>query len=271
MSPPGPILRIEGIVKKYQGVTALDGVTFDVAVGSITGLIGPNGSGKTTLFDCISGFQRRDAGRAWLGAPGGPAPVELTALPPVRVARAGVRRTFQQLKVFPGLSVRDNLLTAAQSGPGFSAFAEVLRVTGVREHERAMRGRAAELLAEFGLAPHAGQLAAALSYGQKKLLELAMALMSDPKVLLLDEPVAGVNPTLIEALKGHFVRVRDRGVTLLIVEHNLKLVFDLCERIFVLDGGRLLTSGAPAEVAHDPRVLEAYLGAGAKRPAALDG
>ena len=264
------ILRVEGIVKTYQGVTALDGITFDVAGGSITGLIGPNGSGKTTLFDCISGFQRGDAGRAWL-SPGGAAAVELSSLPAVRVARAGVRRTFQQLKVFPGLSVRDNLLTAAQSGPGFSAFAEVLRLTQVREHERAMRSRAAEILAEFGLAPYAGQLAAALSYGQKKLLELAMALMTDPKVLLLDEPVAGVNPTLIEALKQHLLRVRDRGATLLIVEHNLKLVFELCERIFVLDGGRLLASGSPVEVARDPRVLEAYLGAGAKHPAGFDG
>ncbi|HTO51037.1 MAG TPA: ABC transporter ATP-binding protein [Burkholderiales bacterium] len=264
------ILRVEGIVKKYQGVTALDGVTFDVAGGSITGLIGPNGSGKTTLFDCISGFQRCDAGRAWLG-PGGPAAVELTSLPPVRVARAGVRRTFQQLKVFPNLSVRDNLLTAAQSGPGFSAFAEILRVARVRDHERGLQDRAARLLDEFALAPLADGPAAALSYGQKKLLELAMALMTDPQVLLLDEPVAGVNPTLIEALKRHLLRVRDRGVTLLIVEHNLKLVFDLCERIFVLDGGRLLTSGAPAEVAHDPRVLAAYLGAGAKSAAELDG
>ena len=265
-----PILRIEGIVKTYRGVTALDGVTLEVAGGSITGLIGPNGSGKTTLFDCISGFQRRDAGQAWL-SPGGPTAVELTSLPAVRVARAGVRRTFQQLKVFAGLSVRDNLLTAAQSGPGYSAFEEVLRVPQVRRHERLMRERAAGMLEEFALAAHAEQLAGTLSYGQKKLLELAMALMTDPKVLLLDEPVAGVNPTLIEALKQHLVRVRDRGVTLLIVEHNLKLVFDLCERIFVLDGGRLLTSGPPDEVAHDPRVLEAYLGAGARREALLDG
>ena len=265
-----PILRVEGIVKTYQGVTALDGVTFGVAGGSITGLIGPNGSGKTTLFDCISGFQRCDAGQAWL-SPGGPAAVELTSLPAVRVARAGVRRTFQQLKVFAGLSVRDNLLTAAQSEPGFSAFEEVLRVAPVREHECAMRERATRILEQFALAPHAGQLAGALSYGQKKLLELAMALMTEPKVLLLDEPVAGVNPTLIEALKRHLLLVRERGVTLLIVEHNLKLVFDLCDRIFVLDGGRLLSSGSPEEVVHDPRVLEAYLGAGAKNVAGLDG
>jgi len=263
-----PILRVQGIVKTYGAVTALDGVTFDVARGSITGLIGPNGSGKTTLFDCISGFQRRDAGHAWL-RPGERGAVELTSLAPVRVARARVRRTFQQLKVFTGLSVRDNLLTAAQSAPGFSAFAEVLRVSRVREHERAMRERAAGMLEEFALTQHADDPAGSLSYGQRKLLELAMALMTDPEVLLLDEPVAGVNPTLIGALKQHLVQVRDRGVTLLIVEHNLELVFELCERIFVLDRGRLLTSGAPREVAHDPRVLEAYLGV--KSAARLNG
>ena len=156
-----------------------------------------------------------------------------------------MRRTFQQLKVFPNLSVRDNLLAAAQSGPGFSAFAEVLRTTvraPARAHPARARGGNSSRSSRSRRTPV--QLAAALSYGQKKLLELAMALMTDPQVLLLDEPVAGVNPTLIEALKRHLVRVRDRGVTLLIVEHNLKLVFDLCERIFVLDGGRLLTSGA---------------------------
>jgi ABC-type branched-subunit amino acid transport system ATPase component len=265
-----PILSVEGVVKAYRGVTALDGVTLQVARGSITGLIGPNGSGKTTLFDCISGFQRRDAGRAWLN-PGGPAALELTSLPPVRVARAGVRRTFQQLKVFAGLSVRDNLLAAAQSGPGFSAFGEVLRVPQVRAHESRMRERAVRMVDEFALASHAEQPAGTLSYGQKKLLELAMALMSEPKMLLLDEPVAGVNPTLIESLKRRLAGVRDRGVTLLIVEHNLKLVFELCERIFVLDGGRVLTSGTPEEVAQDPRVLEAYMGAGARREALVDG
>ncbi|HUG99636.1 MAG TPA: ABC transporter ATP-binding protein [Gammaproteobacteria bacterium] len=253
------ILRIEGLVKAYRGVTALDGVSLNVAKGAITGLIGPNGSGKSTLFDCVSGFQRQDSGRVWLDA--GRGEVELTRSTPVRIARAGLRRTFQQLKVFAGLSVRDNLLTAAQAAPGFSALTEVLRLGGVRDHERELRRRAERVLEDCRLVAQRDAPAGALSYGQKKLLELGMALMTDPKVLLLDEPVAGVNPTLIEELKAQLIRVCRRGVTLFIVEHNLKLVFDLCERIFVLDRGRLLREGSPDEVARDARVMEAYLGA----------
>ena len=248
------VLRVDGLVKKYRGVTALDSISLEVQRGIITGLIGPNGSGKSTLFDCISGFQRQDAGRVLLEA------ADLSGMPAVKVVRAGVRRTFQQLKVFPALSVRDNLLTAAQAAAGYSALAEALRLPGVRNHEREMRRRAEEVLADCSLAPHAERLAAGLSYGQKKLLELGMALMTDPKLLLLDEPVAGVNPTLIEELKLQLLRVARRGVTLFIVEHNLKLVFDICDWIFVLDRGRLLTAGTPAEVSGDERVMEAYLG-----------
>lgn len=252
------ILRIDGLVKRYRGVTALDGIALEVRRGSITGLIGPNGSGKSTLFDCISGFQRHDEGRVWLQSNG--TLLDLSGRRPVDVVRAGVRRTFQQLKVFPALSVRDNLLTAAQGASGYSAFAETLRLPGVRRHERKMRERAAEVLAESNLGMHAERPAAALSYGQKKLLELGMALMTDPKVLLLDEPVAGVNPSLIEELKRQLLRMAQRGVTLFVVEHNLKLVFDICHWIFVLDRGRLLTAGTPAAVSSDARVMEAYLG-----------
>ena len=253
-----PVLRVDGLSKSYRGVTALDGVSLQVGQGSITGLIGPNGSGKSTLFDCISGFQRQDAGRVWLQEK--VTAVELTALPPVKVVRAGLRRTFQQLKVFPRLSVLDNLLTAAQAAPGFSPLAEALRWPGVRTHEMTMRTRALQLLEECSLSAHAQAPAAALSYGQKKLLELGMALMTDPRVLLLDEPVAGVNPALIEDLRRELLRMPKRGVTLFIVEHNLKLVFDICDWIFVLDRGRVLTAGTPDQVAKDERVLEAYLG-----------
>jgi ABC-type branched-subunit amino acid transport system ATPase component len=252
------ILRVDGLVKRYRGVTALDGVSLEVQRGAITGLIGPNGSGKSTLFDCISGFQRQDAGRVSLHATG--SAVDITALPAIKVVRAGVRRTFQQLKVFPALSVRDNLLAAAQATPGFSALAETLRLPGVRRHELAMRHRADDVMDDCKLSIHADARAASLSYGQKKLLELGMALMTEPKLLLLDEPVAGVNPTLIEELKLQLLGMAKQGVTLFVVEHNLKLVFDICDWIFVLDRGRLLTAGTPAEVARDERVMEAYLG-----------
>jgi neutral amino acid transport system ATP-binding protein len=178
------------------------------------------------------------------------------------LVRAGVRRTFQQLRVFPRLSVLDNLLTAAQAAPGFSTLAETLRWPGVRRNESKNRERAAQVLEECNLSPHAQAPASALSYGQKKLLELSMALMTDPKVLLLDEPVAGVNPTLIGNLRQELLCMPKRGVTLFVVEHNLKLVFDICDWIFVLDRGRLLTEGTPVDVAKDERVLEAYLGHG---------
>jgi neutral amino acid transport system ATP-binding protein len=254
------VLRVEGLSKSYRGVTALDGVSLEVRQGTITGLIGPNGSGKSTLFDCISGFQRQDSGRVLLQAE--KALLDLSDLPPVKVVRAGVRRTFQQLRVFPRLSVLDNLLTAAQAAPGFSLLAEALRWPGVRRHESKNRERAAQVLDECSLSAHAQAPASALSYGQKKLLELGMALMTDPKVLLLDEPVAGVNPTLIGNLRQELLRMPKRGVTLFVVEHNLKLVFDICDWIFVLDRGRVLTAGTPADVAKDERVLEAYLGHG---------
>jgi ABC-type branched-subunit amino acid transport system ATPase component len=172
----------------------------------------------------------------------------------------GLRRTFQQLRVFPELTARENLLAAAQSAPGFSVFSEVLRLPAVRRHEREMRRRADELLEQLALAPKAGAFASELSYGQKKLVELGMALMGQPQLLLLDEPVAGVNPTLIEGLKAHLLAFRDRGVTLFVVEHNLKLVFEICDWIYVLDQGRLLTQGTPAQVANDARVVAAYLG-----------
>jgi branched-chain amino acid transport system ATP-binding protein len=250
------LLKAEGIVKRYRGVTALDGVSLEVQPGTITGLIGPNGSGKSTLFDCISGFQRADGGRVALQS------TDLTALRPVNVVRAGVRRTFQQLKVFPRLSVLDNLLAAAQSSSGFGAFAEALRLPKTRRHEAAMRARALQVLEESKLAAYAAAPAERLSYGQKKLLELGMALMTDPKLLLLDEPVAGVNPTLIEDLRAELLRMPKRGVTLFIVEHNLKLVFDICDWIFVLDRGRVLSAGTPDAVSKVGRVMEAYLGHG---------
>ena len=250
------LLRVEGMVKRYRGVTALDDVSLEVRAGTITGLIGPNGSGKSTLFDCISGFQRPDAGQVFLGD------TPLGTLPPVKVVRAGVRRTFQQLKVFPRLTVMDNLLAAAQASAGYGAFAEALRLPRTRRHEARMRERAAQVLEESGLAAQAGALAEALSYGQKKLLELGMGLMTEPKLLLLDEPVAGVNPALIQDLRAELLRMPGRGVTLFVVEHNLKLVFDICDWIFVLDRGRLLTAGTPDAVSKDERVMEAYLGHG---------
>ncbi|MDP9899737.1 ABC transporter ATP-binding protein [Variovorax ginsengisoli] len=249
-----PVLKASGICKAYRGVVALDGVSIELPAGSITGLIGPNGSGKSTLFDCICGFQARDAGSVMLDGQ------DLAGLPPQRIARMGLRRTFQQLRVFPELTLRQNLLTAAQAAPGFSYLSELLRTPAVRAHERQMMERADAMLEEIQLTRLAGALAGSLSYGQKKLLELGMALMNEPKLLLLDEPMAGVNPTLVEGLKEALLQVNRRGIALLIVEHNLKLMFEIAQRIYVLEQGRLLVQGTPEEVARDERVIEAYLG-----------
>jgi ABC-type branched-subunit amino acid transport system ATPase component len=248
------LLEARDMRKAYRGVTALDGVTIKLDAGSITGLIGPNGSGKSTLFDCITGFQAGDAGTVQFGSR------NISGMAPQKIARIGVRRTFQQLRFFPELTVRENLLTAAQSGPGFSYIAEILRFGAVRTHEREMRERAVRILEEIKLAPLAEQPAAGLSYGQKKLMELGMALMTEPRLLMLDEPMAGVNPTLVGGLKEELLKVRQRGIALLIVEHNLKLVFEICDWIYVLDQGRLLAAGKPEEIARDERVMQAYLG-----------
>jgi branched-chain amino acid transport system ATP-binding protein len=253
-----PILEVSKLVKRFGGITALDGVSFEVKDGEILGLIGPNGCGKSTLFNCICGFQARDAGEVRLDGR------DLAGLSPQAIARAGLRRTFQQLRVFPELSVSDNLLTAAQAAPGFSYLSELLRTSAVRAHERRMAERAETVLEEIKLRRVATLPAGGLSYGQKKLLELGMALMSEPKVLLLDEPMAGVNPTLIEGLKQELLRLRQRGVTLLVVEHNLKLVFEICDYIYVLDRGRILAEGPPATIAEDARVLAAYMGGAAQ-------
>ncbi|MEJ0070061.1 MAG: ABC transporter ATP-binding protein [Pseudomonadota bacterium] len=248
------LLRVEGLRKAYRGVVALDGVSLDVAQGSITGLVGPNGSGKTTLFDCVTGFQPKDAGEVWLGER------RISQLDAAAIARAGLRRTFQQLRVFPVLTVAENLLTAAQAHDGAGLARELLRTPTVRRADRAAAARAAALLEELGLAAQRDQPAGLLSYGQKKLVELAMAFMVAPRLVLLDEPVAGVNPTLIEAIKRHIRARRDHGITFFVIEHNLRLVFELCDEVIVLDRGSVLTRGDGAQVAHDPRVIAAYFG-----------
>jgi ABC-type branched-subunit amino acid transport system ATPase component len=249
-----PLLEVDDLHKAYQGVRAVAGVSLAVAAGSVTGLIGPNGSGKSTLFDCITGFQRGDAGVVRFDSR------EIGGVSPAAIARGGLRRTFQQLKIFPELTVLENLLTAAQASQGFSLAAELLRSRRVAAAERAARERAHALLGNIGMADQVNGRATALSYGQKKLVELAMALMNEPRLVLLDEPVAGVNPALIERIKAHLLSWRDRGVTFFVIEHNLKLVFDICDRVFVLDRGRILAAGPPCAVAEDPRVIEAYLG-----------
>jgi ABC-type branched-subunit amino acid transport system ATPase component len=252
----GALIEVAGVAKAFGGVRALAGCELEVEEGSIAGLIGPNGSGKTTLFNVITGYERPSAGEVRLrGRP-------ITGLRPDRIFRLGVGRTFQITRLFGRLTVEENMLVAVQRHEGW------LRGVARRAGSRAERGRARELLDFVGLAPLARAPAAELSYGQRKLLELASLLVADPSVLLLDEPAGGVNPTLIGQLADRIRELNRAGRTFLVVEHNMEFVMGLCDRVTVLSEGRTLAVGAPSAVRTDPAVLDAYLGgAGAAAPA----
>jgi neutral amino acid transport system ATP-binding protein len=256
MSVPrvSPILRVEELRKSFGGVAAVAGATFDVLPGSMTALIGPNGAGKTTAFDLISGFVRPDAGRVIFASRtiGGRAPEA--------IARHGLVRTFQLTRVFRAMTVRENLLVGSQRHPGERLLHGALRPLAARRHERAAARQADEILESFGLAAHCNELADNLSGGQRKLVELARVVMARPKLVLLDEPFAGVNPTLTKELLLHIKRLRDEGITVLFVEHDLDLVMGHADHVIVMASGSVLASGPPDLIRKDERVLEAYIG-----------
>jgi neutral amino acid transport system ATP-binding protein len=238
------LLAVDGLTKMFGGVRAVDDCSFTVDDGSITALIGPNGSGKTTIFNIITGYLRADSGRIHFDGR------EVTRHGPGRLYRHGLSRTFQQARVFPQLTVLENLVVAR----GY-------RLPQLFSRRAAGAGLASQLLADFRLEPLAGALASDLSYGQRKLLEFAAVLMSAPRLVLLDEPTAGVNPVLVDTMERH---IRDRhadGVTFLIVEHDMTFVMRLCDPVIVLDAGRPVFAGPPAQVQRNPLVLDAYLGA----------
>ncbi len=239
------LLRVTGLAKAFGGVRAVDDCSFTVGEGTVTGLIGPNGSGKTTVFNIVTGYLRGDAGRVEFDGR------DVTGHGTGSLYRRGLSRTFQQARVFPQLTVLDNLVAAA----GYSWWRQFTPRVRAADRDRAQR-----LLGDFGLAGHADALAAELSYGQRKLLEFAAVLMSDPRLVLLDEPTAGVNPVLVETMEWHVRERRAAGVTFLVVEHDLTFVMRLCDPVVVLDAGRPIFTGPPAEVQGNPLVLDAYLG-----------
>ncbi|HEY2994999.1 MAG TPA: ABC transporter ATP-binding protein [Methylomirabilota bacterium] len=248
------LLEVRGLSKHFLGVTAVDRVDLTVEPGELVSLIGPNGSGKTTLFNCVTGYLAADGGRVLFRGR------DLTSAPPHRVARLGVGRTFQQVSVFPRLSALDNLLVFLQQHQEERVLARLVRTPGVRRLEAEAVERARRLLDLVGLGGKAEAAAGSLSYGQRKLLAFAGALMPDPELLLLDEPAAAVNPTMINQMKEHIRALHRQGKTVLLVEHNMDVVMDISQRVVVLDHGQKIAEGPPEAIRRDPRVIEAYFG-----------
>ncbi len=254
------ILSVEGLVKSFGGIRAVDGAGFGVEPGSLTALIGPNGAGKTTLFNVVTGFYRAERGRVVYAGEA------IQRKPAYAIARRGMVRTFQITKVLSAMSVLDNMMLAAPRQPGERMLSLLVRPLGSARREREVRERALELLEVFDLHRKAGDYAGTLSGGQRKLLELARALMIEPRLVLLDEPMAGVNPTLGRRLLEHIVELREqRGITFLFVEHDMDIVMRHADRVIVMAQGQVIAHGPPDAIRRDKRVLDAYLGAAERR------
>ncbi len=255
------LLEARGIAKRFGGIAALGDVSLTIGDGEIYGLIGPNGAGKTTFFNCLTGLYRHDAGSFHLAG------TLLDTASPDRVVKRGIARTFQNIRLFAGLSVLENVMVGRHARSQAGALGAVLRTRAFQAEEAAVRNRALELLGYVGLAARRDEPARSLSYGDQRRLEIARALATDPRLLALDEPAAGMNATETQVLRQLLERIRADGVTLLLIEHDVKLVMGLCDRLAVLDFGQLVVEGTPDIVRRDPAVIAAYLGAGTEEAA----
>ena len=251
---PDTILAVRSLSRRFGGLKAVDDVSFDVPRGQVRALIGPNGAGKSTIVNLLSGALRPSAGSIALDG------INLAGLPAHRVAQAGVVRTFQNGRLFPRLTVLENVLAGADARYRTSLLGTILRSPGFRAEEAALRTRARALLAELGLSDDLHHDVGSLPYGQQRKLEIARAMIHAPKVLLLDEPAAGLNSGEVEALITFVSGLRSQGVSVLLIEHNMGLVMRLADAITVLNFGRTLAEGPPGAIRTDERVVEAYLG-----------
>ena len=248
-----PILEARGVTMRFGGLTAVDGVDLSVGAGEIVGLIGPNGAGKTTFFNCLTGLYAPTAGSiTYLGK-------ELPTKP-YRVAEAGISRTFQNIRLFPNMTALENVMVGRHCRAQQGLLSAIGRGPRYRATERETRGKAQDLLGFLGLERHASSLARSLPYGDQRKLEIARALASDPGLLLLDEPTAGMNPNETTSLRETVFKIRALGLSIIVIEHDMRFIFNLCDRVAVLVRGGKLTEGTPDQVQADERVVAAYLG-----------